>query len=338
MKDHISQSKLSDWPAAVLEKVLPDVYSYWVAKRNAIGKQNYVYGRALARKYWIPTTAGDTNPHNTFRIRDKEKYRLRRQQKRNDLESFRKLKQIRLEFGQARVLTQLVIEREKCREAALEVQRHVFEQTLFDAGLASLLPADTSPAPTVAPVDAAADSTASVEPKRRCATPFKHSLTFSHLLAASTPYSFDKSMLPPAGSSSGLNSKKKALAGLGDSLGFSTTKVRGTKKLAALAGLVPPSKQFKRKRSPEGVLVGGVAAGVEAAESAAPPPLPRPTEAPDAALSKPTPAPAHFEVSDQHLTALNAQFGAGGVASSFPSFMARSDLSSADVCCRAVCI
>lgn len=378
MERCIPQSRVGHWPPAVMAKVLPDIYSYWVAKRNFLGKQNYIYGRALARKYWIPTAAGDTNPHHTFRVRDKEKYRLRRQQKRNDLESFRKLQQIRREFGQARVLTQLVIEREKCREAALEVATQVFEQRLFDAGLASLIP---PPAPvTTAPVsntvakpvavgDSAAksggNSTSSVP--RRCATPYKHSLIYEHLLfAASAPYSFDKSMLPsPSGASasysgtgiagiSGLIAKKRGLVGLGDSLGFSTNKMRGMKKIgvAGVPGVpgVPSDKKLKRKRNLEGFLAGGtsddqssefvVGSLSTAAVGVTASPLSRTADASESGTGAGggggLKSSATFEASDEHLTALNSQYGTVTLASSFPSFMERSDLHGADVSAHCV--
>ena len=50
------------------------------------------------------------------RTRDKEKYRLRRQHKRNDIIAFRKMQQLRREFSKATTLVQLVLEREMLRE------------------------------------------------------------------------------------------------------------------------------------------------------------------------------------------------------------------------------
>lgn len=50
------------------------------------------------------------------RTRDKEKYRLRRQHKRNDIIAFRKMQQLRREFSKATALVQLVLEREMLRE------------------------------------------------------------------------------------------------------------------------------------------------------------------------------------------------------------------------------
>jgi hypothetical protein len=62
--------------------ILPEVYKYWMQKRESIGK-------ALCRRYWPLVPATDADPYQVFRVRDKERYRLRRQQKRNDVESFR---------------------------------------------------------------------------------------------------------------------------------------------------------------------------------------------------------------------------------------------------------
>lgn len=56
------------------------------------------------------------NMHISSRTRDKEKYRLRRQHKRNDIIAFRKMQQLRREFSKATALVQLVLEREMLRE------------------------------------------------------------------------------------------------------------------------------------------------------------------------------------------------------------------------------
>jgi hypothetical protein len=62
-------------------KISNDLFRYWLSKREKTGKP-------LVRKYWPPVLASDTNPHQVFRLRDKERYRLRRH-RRNDLDSFR---------------------------------------------------------------------------------------------------------------------------------------------------------------------------------------------------------------------------------------------------------
>jgi enhancer of polycomb-like protein len=63
-------------------KLIPPVYHYWAKKRDRLSK-------SLSRKFWPQTQSNDTNPHHVFRARDKERYRLRKQHRRNDVESFR---------------------------------------------------------------------------------------------------------------------------------------------------------------------------------------------------------------------------------------------------------
>jgi len=53
-----------------------------------------------------------------YRVRDKERYRLRRQYRKNDLDSFRKMQQLRKEFLQAKSIFQLMLEREKLGEVS----------------------------------------------------------------------------------------------------------------------------------------------------------------------------------------------------------------------------
>lgn len=106
---HLVLEKLRGWTDAACAKLLPEVYEYWKRKREQLQKP-------LCRKYWPQVNSSDTNPHNVFRARDKEKYRLRKQHKRNDIESFRKMQQLRREFAQAQTLMQLIFERESLRE------------------------------------------------------------------------------------------------------------------------------------------------------------------------------------------------------------------------------
>lgn len=110
----------------------------------------------MCRRYWPQTANTDTNPHHVFRPRDKERYKLRRQARKNDLESFRKMQQLRKEFGRARNLLQLVLERESLKEAELECQKEIFLQAIYDL------------------------TTTTNEP--RLPTVFKHKLLFPHLL------------------------------------------------------------------------------------------------------------------------------------------------------------
>lgn len=113
------------WPASVISKIIPEIYCAWIAKREK-------YGKPMSRRYCPQTGSNDTNPHHVFRPRDKEKYRLRRQQRKNDIEAYRKMQKLRKEFERARELLQLVLEREMLSEASLEVQTAIFETSLCE--------------------------------------------------------------------------------------------------------------------------------------------------------------------------------------------------------------
>ncbi len=54
-----------------------------------------------------------------FRPRDKEKYRLRRTIKKDDMESYRRMKQLRQEFSKAQMIFRLVLEREKLKQVRI---------------------------------------------------------------------------------------------------------------------------------------------------------------------------------------------------------------------------
>jgi hypothetical protein len=90
-----------------------------------------------------------------FRPRDKERYRLRKQQRKNDLESFRKMQTLRYEFMRAKNMMQLVLERELLKEAELQIQQEIFEQTIHDYNNPNT---------------------------QRTTTPFQHKLLYPHLL------------------------------------------------------------------------------------------------------------------------------------------------------------
>jgi hypothetical protein len=152
------------WSANLSTKILPAVYQYWLKKRASLKKP-------LCRPYWPQTPAADQHPHLTFRPRAAEKYRLRRQHRKNDLESFRKMKQLKAEFARAYDLLCLVIEREGLREAELIMQQEIFEQTLFDI--------DRSLDP--------AKSNVVGNNKRRRPEPYAYSLTFEELLKEPEP-------------------------------------------------------------------------------------------------------------------------------------------------------
>jgi hypothetical protein len=108
------------------QKLMTEIYKYWVAKRDK-------WGKPLVRKYWPVVPSTDTNPHLVFRIRDRERYRLRRH-RRNDIDSFRKLQQFRREFEQAKNIAQLMLERESIAEFDFMVTRDIFLEEMKELG------------------------------------------------------------------------------------------------------------------------------------------------------------------------------------------------------------
>ncbi len=113
-----------------LKKVKPnkgewnDILSFWIAKRNGLGKP-------LLRRFWPATTLQDTNPHKVFRPREKERYKLRRSRK-NDRESFRKMKLLQRDFDKLENILELINVRERMNKHALELQEEIFNQSLYD--------------------------------------------------------------------------------------------------------------------------------------------------------------------------------------------------------------
>ena len=125
--DHVTKliNETYRWFHNITHKVVPLVYNYWLKKREAIRKP-------LNRKFWPQTPASDNNPHLTFRPRDKERYRLRKQQRKNDVNSFRKLQRLQKEFAKAQDLICLIMEREALNEAEVNIGEAIFHQTLLD--------------------------------------------------------------------------------------------------------------------------------------------------------------------------------------------------------------
>jgi len=104
--------------------VIHDVYNYWLQKRSKLKKP-------LLRKYWPVTSSNDTNPHLVFRPREKEKYKLRKKRQ-NDLDAYRKIKQLRTDFDKVRVLLDFVKRREKLNKFILDLQADWFDQRIYD--------------------------------------------------------------------------------------------------------------------------------------------------------------------------------------------------------------
>ena len=106
------------------KQVIMDVYGYWVQKRSKLK-------RPLLRRFWPVTASDDTNPHLVFRPRQKEKYKLRKKRQ-NDMEAFRKMKQLRSDFDKVRVLLDLVCRRERLNRLMVGMQADWFKQRLVD--------------------------------------------------------------------------------------------------------------------------------------------------------------------------------------------------------------
>ncbi|CAM9378423.1 unnamed protein product [Discosporangium mesarthrocarpum] len=101
-----------------------EVYKYWKDKRARNGKP-------LLRRFWPVTSPNDTDPHKVFRPREKERYKLRKHRK-NDLESFRKLQQVKQDFERLLHIATMVQRRETMKRAALLIQSELFEQAYWD--------------------------------------------------------------------------------------------------------------------------------------------------------------------------------------------------------------
>lgn len=107
-----------------LNRVTIDVYNYWVQKRAALK-------RPLLRKYWPQTPLNDTNPHLVFRPREKERYKLRKHRK-NDMEGYRKLQQLRADCDRVRHLMDLVKRREKAKRLSIDFLDEIRRQAIHE--------------------------------------------------------------------------------------------------------------------------------------------------------------------------------------------------------------
>ena len=115
--------------------VISEVYNHWVNKRSKLRKP-------LLRKYWPVTASNDTNPHQVFRPREKEKYKLRKKRQ-NDLDAYKKMKQLRIDFTKIRALLQLIQRRETLSKCMLDMQCDWFEQRLYEMIDTSALPRES---------------------------------------------------------------------------------------------------------------------------------------------------------------------------------------------------
>ncbi|KAI9911769.1 hypothetical protein PsorP6_008755 [Peronosclerospora sorghi] len=139
-----------------LNRVTCDVYAYWATKRQKLR-------RPLLRRFWPQTPLNDTNPHSVFRPREKERYKLRKHRK-NDLEGFRKLQQLRVDFERVRRLLDLVRRRERAKRLQLEFLDEIRRQAEHE--LTNRGPSATIRKPTI-PVDRERERHKKKKKKRR---------------------------------------------------------------------------------------------------------------------------------------------------------------------------
>ncbi|KAL7551960.1 hypothetical protein ACHAWF_015170 [Thalassiosira exigua] len=112
-------------PPVTLPEVISQVYEHWVAKRSRLRKP-------LLRRYWPPTSAADTNPHQVFRQREGENRRRLRKKRQNDREAHRRMRRLRSDFERVRVLCDLIVRREEVGRTLVESTREYFEQRLYE--------------------------------------------------------------------------------------------------------------------------------------------------------------------------------------------------------------
>ncbi|KAI4369313.1 hypothetical protein MLD38_017767 [Melastoma candidum] len=95
--------------------VLESVYSYWKEKRER-------WQKPILRRLQPPPPVNDSNPYNVFRPREKaHRLHTRRMQRReNNVQSFEKLRQVRRNFEQAKVILEALIKREERKRDVME--------------------------------------------------------------------------------------------------------------------------------------------------------------------------------------------------------------------------
>jgi enhancer of polycomb-like protein len=107
-----------------VKSMTTEVHNYWIGLRNKINMP-------LLRRFCGVVSANDTNPHSVFRAREKEKYKLRRSRK-NDVEGFRKMMVLRMDFRRIRQLVKLCVKREEIALMKSMVEGDLFRQRLSD--------------------------------------------------------------------------------------------------------------------------------------------------------------------------------------------------------------
>ena len=97
----------------IRQTVLKSVYEYWLSKRETRGKP-------LMRVFQAPTNAGDTNPFNVFRPRERANRPQTRRRRENDMASYEKLREVKANLEQARGLLDLLLRRERRKRDVLQ--------------------------------------------------------------------------------------------------------------------------------------------------------------------------------------------------------------------------
>ena len=111
-------------PPISLSAAIFKVYNYWMQKRSRLKKP-------LLRRFWPATSTTDINPHMVFRPRDKEKRKLRKKRQ-NDIESYRKMKMLKLDFEKAKTLCDLIVRREGVTSLMVDMTNEYYMQRLHD--------------------------------------------------------------------------------------------------------------------------------------------------------------------------------------------------------------
>nr|XP_043624734.1 uncharacterized protein LOC122596249 [Erigeron canadensis] len=95
--------------------VFQSIYNYWREKRER-------WQKPVLRHLQPPPPVNDTNPYNVFRPREKaHRLHTRRMQRReNNVQSFEKLRQVRRNLEQAKLLLEAVIKREEKKREVIE--------------------------------------------------------------------------------------------------------------------------------------------------------------------------------------------------------------------------
>jgi enhancer of polycomb-like protein len=121
---HVNKGEQKKKDVVTVKTVVDSVYNYWVQKRSKMKKP-------LLRKFWPVTATNDTNPHLVFRPREKEKYKLRKKRQ-NDLDAYKKIKQLKADFQEARVLLELIKRREILNKCVLNMENDWFDQRIYE--------------------------------------------------------------------------------------------------------------------------------------------------------------------------------------------------------------